>query len=408
MEIRYISRFVFLVLLCGSLTALGNADPPRLVTFFFTPLADCPGGWQEVVDARGRLVMATTDPAHAGKVWGQPFRPAQPPEHRHSTTFELPYDSKNLTEARLSYVAHGGRPAVFFLQPWRGIGGIPKPSPVVSGPSTLELPYMQMVVCEKTDPDDAALDTLPPDTVAYFSGAACPARPEGFEWEPYQRASGRFIVPLAGNGQIERTVNEPWSQPPAPHHHAGMVDLPARDIGGDGKTYCGIWCGLSYFERPGRIPVGIHAAPSDAEPFAYMELMACRKTGRRQKTRPFLPPLITFFTTSAECPGYQRLPTAGGRFLVGLPEGAEPNRAFGTPLKDGESRAHTHPTSFALTYQNVSTGQTGDLPRLIARLPDEAVDKLPPGGPAVPYIQLTQCWWKCPVCGPTSSDERGE
>lgn len=368
---------------------------PHMVTFFIDPFGDCPAGWKVATTARGRLILGTTDPARAGKLWGTPFSPGQLQPHAHQVSIYL------LTPGRrpmsLKYAA--GPRGLLFDQDWeRG------PKRYTSPESALGLPFMQMLPCEKESDDDASLDTMPPDTVSYFTGNQCPARPTGFEWVPYDQADGRFIVPLVPGGQSERTVAAPWKAgPPPQHQHETTQNIRVKDIEGNGWD-CGVFCGVTEWQIP-RLGVRIVAERQPGpEPIPYVELMTCRKSGNRRKNVPKPPPLITFFRASTECADYFRAPSSPGRFMVGLPENGEPNRVYGEPLKDGEDRLHTHRLPpLVANGQMVDVG-TGHYPRDIGEQLETEL-QLAPNGPHLPYIQLTQCWWKCPVCGDSPQKE---
>jgi hypothetical protein len=174
------------------------------------------------------------------------------------------------------------------------------------------------------------------------------------------------------------------------------VLLGVRDIGGDG-TWC-LLCGNTLFLQNRPLQVGIFGEPADAkEPIPYIELTVCRKTGTRRKHAPKPPPLITFFRATAECADFFRAPASAGRFLVGLPANAEPNRVFGEALKNGEDRLHTHALPPLVAKAQAVLVGGGERPRNIGTQVDTNVE-LAPDGPHLPYIQLTQCWWKCPKC----------
>jgi hypothetical protein len=364
-----------------------------MVTFFIDPFGDCPAGWKVAANARGRLILGTTDPARAGKLWGTPFSPGQLLPHAHQTDVYL--RTPRHTAGRLTYAP--GPAGLLFDKDW-----YPRPKRLTSPESSLGLPFMQMLPCEKESDDNAALDTMPPDAVSYFTGNQCPARAPGFEWVPYDKADGRFIVPLVPGGESERAVAVPWKAgPPPQHRHESDQHLAVKDIEGNG-AWC-LLCGLTEWQGP-RLDVRIVALPQPGpEPFPYVELMVCRKSGSRRKNAPKPPPLITFFRAGTECADYFRAPASPGRFLVGLPENGEPNRVYGEPLKDGEDRLHTHRLTLKANAQTVDVGN-GRYPREIGEQLETEI-QLAPNGPHLPYIQLTQCWWKCPVCGDSPQKE---
>jgi hypothetical protein len=376
-------------------------SPPRLVTFFFDPTGTCPAGWKEAIMARGRLVMGTTNPARSGRPFGFPFKPADPqPTHVHETRAHVAGVER--FQQKLHYEA--GPAALLFL-----------PDVLLerqtTSPASFGLPFMQMVVCEYEGSAEL-LDTLPIDAVAFFDGTACPARPDGFQWIPYSKGDGRFIVPISRGGQHERQVNDPWTDGPHTQHVHNMNEAftpPQQDIKGDG-TWCDILCGATEFAKfPPGVQIKFQTQPNIPEvPVPYVELMVCRKSGNRRKRAPLPPPLFTFFSATGNCPDYYNLPTSAGRFLVGLPENAEPNRVFGRALSDGEDRTHKHTVPVpALPAQVVNVGKFRTIDRGIPeQLPGSM--QLPPGSPGIPYVQLSQCWWKCPVCPGANSEQEGK
>jgi hypothetical protein len=371
----------------------GDAVAP-MVAFFAAPNGECPAGWRPREEWRGRMVLATTNSERVGKLQGPAFNPADLPKHTHGWWATVGFHATDV---------------------WLGNGAwlVPTLTSLARGaargtttPDDGGYPFLQLALCEQTD-SSAIVDELPPFTVAFFNGPTCPrAEDPDRRWEPYEKANGRFIVPLPNAGSQERLVATDWRNGPGtPHDHPGLFSfVKAESIPGDGNE-CRLFChGNRAWASSERVPIESYGRPTESPlQHGYVELLACMKTGDRASDKPKVPRYFTYFRAAHDCPNRSRVYASAGRLLVGVPRNGQPYAAYGgPPLMDGENRTHSHDAikvdfladdSIPGEYKHVlNTHANGDVPRKVAKHRHYSwVVPLRPESLGLPYIQLAHC-----------------
>lgn len=367
-----------------------------MVAFFAAPNGECPAGWRPREDWRGRMVLGTTNPKRVGTLQGPAFNPADPPTHTHEQWARVGFNRAEYTlghsynlVATLTIHASGGSAAT--KQTTSDDGGYP---------------FLQLALCEQTDAS-AIVDELPTFTVALFNGPTCPrADDEDRRWEPYEKANGRFIVPLPNAGTQERLVAADWSDGPGKaHDHPSMyTHHVAESIPGDGKEcWSGCWSTRAWAWTE-KVAIETHAwATQSSLQHGYVELLACMKTGQRAPREPKLPRHFTYFRAANDCANRYRVYASAGRLLVGVPRNGQPYAAYGgPPLRDGENRTHDHDpvkvdffadANAGGDYKHVrDTHAYGDVPRGVAKHRHYSwLAPLRPASLGLPYVQLAHC-----------------
>lgn len=372
------STVVLLLALPGPALAASGA-PNGIVSFF---MADsCPEGWRPAEQATGRGILATVDPARVGKTYGAPLSPQRGPEHSHGFKAAV-----TLTPEPLAAASGGGNPSSG-PQGRHEVTG-------TTGTSTGNLPFQQLVVCEKAEEEKTVQDSLPFQAVSFFKTQSCP---DG--WELFTEAKGRFLVPRMQGGTLgAQVVSQAWLDGPTQHSHAveTTVTLPTVSFIA-AKHFMTTNRSLA---RAGQYTLGgntsavLKEGDKDWTPVPYVELLACTKT-RSNRPRAPLPSGMVVFSGADHCAdGWKATLTTSGRFLVGLPKGGEPGAAFGgEPLSAEEDRQHSHSVSgtFTLSPHNVAVG-TGCCAHNYAqsgRFTYHGGAK--PASMGVPYLVVRQC-----------------
>jgi hypothetical protein len=350
------------------------------------------------------MVLGTTNAERVGRLEGTPFAPADLPEHVHK------------------YYANGGPQSLddYKLGPGSDVKAVTNYAPAaqngVTPPAYHEYPLLQLALCEQDSPPTALVDELPQFTVALFNGKSCP-RPDDpkLRWVPYEKANGRFIVPLPAAGTQERQVGADWRAGPGPQHAhnpdtgggGARAEHRAESINGDGRQ-CSSGCydttGWGKADQFTTLTMTAEVKPPIQ--MGYVELLACMKTGEQVPVLPKTPPHFTYFRAAADCAGRYRAYASAGRFLVGVPMNGQPYAAYGKkPLTDGEIRTHDHGVVLfqflaregGTPPQVLAVSSTGNIPRNIIKHRNYAFnatfEKVSLG---LPYVQLAHCIFEKP------------
>ena len=145
-----------------------NGAPEGLVTFYVSDAPsndslDCPEGWSSasVKAAEGRLLFGGTDAKRRGKTSGKKtISPDSLPAHQHSYSGSV--NIPHLKQATVDGETKVGRSGNYH----------------VSGKAqedSLNLPYIQYLVCKKESCKGGCDDSLPYSSVAFFDTKKCPA-----------------------------------------------------------------------------------------------------------------------------------------------------------------------------------------------------------------------------------------
>ena len=330
-----------------------DGTPDHMVAFFMSDpyrtnitSSGCPSGWKAADYAKGRLLLATTNPERIGKTFGAPLDAKGPRVHYHD--FNV---SANLEFEPIVAASGGGN--------WMGSpAGTVQATGRTKG-STEDIPLSQLVVCEK-EPSKTVSDAMPYQAISLFNSTQCPSG-----WGPFDKANGRFLLPLMANGQLGQAVGTPWLETPPAHNHGATAgaNVPATSY-----IAAKAWWPLSQntdFGRSERINLrGQTGAPvdQDGKPYAglgYVELLACINN-TFDNGNGKLPTDLVMFMGSQYCPDdWRTTPSTAGRYLIGLPDGGEASKTFGgEPLSPGEMRGHNHAIegTLVLPAKNVAVG----------------------------------------------------
>ncbi len=119
-------------------------DAPRGTVSFFTRTA-CPDTWMPATYAVGRLIVATTSAEAVSVLVGSPLGSAEDREHSHEfagMNVHLPFTDLrpgSVTQSRKGNMAGSGTFVV----------GVGEPSDVQVSKATSNLPFTQLIICEK-------------------------------------------------------------------------------------------------------------------------------------------------------------------------------------------------------------------------------------------------------------------
>lgn len=375
------------LIICLSMAFTAEAG---MVSFIDNPHSKCPQGWAEVIDAKGRLILGTTDPALVGKTQGTPMQDQTPPLHQHDFTIgvQLKFEpvvalsglNYSLTGANTEYTASGTAAA-----------------------SDGNLPYMQLLVCEQQSGLPAE-QAMPKEMVAFYNDVDCPQ-----QWELYEKLNRRFAVPLpadAKGGDFNALIDL-WPDAGLNHSHAiKVVDDTSTDQDESVKisiaaqsvvllksfwpfTQNKSWGNHTVHDRRYNSSAGNTIAP-------YINFLACRKTAGRNRSSQ-LPAGMLGFVTAEHCPDkWTQKPESMGRFLVGLPQGqfAYSGVSFGSsPLKTREVRQHSHDLETSINLPGLGiAGANGCCAHGYARAGDYSMrGKTVLSAITLPYVQIRHC-----------------
>lgn len=178
-------------------------------------------------------------------------------------------------------------------------------------------------------------DAVPAGAVSFFQGSACAKG-----WAVYSAAAGRFLLPTIGTQGIGTMAGAPLDSGEDRQHTHGVTGTWALNA----VSFAGIAGGGNH----GVAAAGEIALSTTSEPASmglpYVQLLVCKKVAAAVPRSTPLPSGMLMFFDAPSCPsGWQQSAATQGRSLVGLPEGAPADLAFGgAPLSDGEARSHAH------------------------------------------------------------------
>lgn len=161
----------------------GDSLPSGAVSFFNRK--DCPAGWRMFDMAIGRTIVPSAG-SETGVVQGTPLDEGEIRTHSHAMTATLKLSSVDYAgiagEANHS-LAHDGTVTL----------------KVMGAPAAAGLPYVQLLVCQKSDPPPPTRKQVPAGTRVFFTGPSCP---QG--WGETKAAQGRFIVGVPEQGKASQ------------------------------------------------------------------------------------------------------------------------------------------------------------------------------------------------------------
>lgn len=186
--------------------AVGDPLPRGAVSFYNSK--SCPTGWEPLVMAQGRTLLpsADKDPAGSDPAVGEPLTDGEDRQHSHrvSASINLP---------TVSYVGIAGE-----ANHGLGRGGV-NPMTITTGKASAGLPYVQLLVCQKTSEPVASRRTIPPGLLLFFLLPECP---DG--WARAGASQGRFLVGLPDSGTPGQSFGgKPLGVSDKPGHRHGVM-----------------------------------------------------------------------------------------------------------------------------------------------------------------------------------------
>jgi hypothetical protein len=388
-----------LLLVSFPLTAAFADTPPGTIAFFDGSPGVCPTNWSPQDEAAGYLLVATSDPnnTNRGQQIGVALEDQQIPMHGHDYSLNTVIPPKVIAAA-------GGAGSDLGKAKRYTLEGR-------SAEASTNLPLLQLQLCIRDN--NPAPDTMPPGSVMFFGDSAsqCPT-----DWAPYSPAGGRFVVPLVAGGENRLQVGDTPLPGGAERPHAHFVK-PAVDGGSaEGNSNVDVrsqhvqaqhsCCNHNPARKRDQQAAGLALPEAGGLPF--VQYLMCRKS-TATGSGPLASGMVAFFGETDTCPGgWSRNVELEGELLVGLPQNATEQAAFGGgPLLNSEARPHHHSFSgeFRPSKTEVVAGTMkvhpyhhwaaykhyqyeGDFGN--DYLPDQNdPDARPYGGP--PYIQLLAC-----------------
>ena len=269
--------------------------PVGMVSFFFSPNITCPDNWKEAQYASGRLIMGVTDPQLVGTTIGTAIKDRTVPTHDHTFTGNIIIPDKSSATVGGSNKGVGQK-GTYPIRGTTGLGG-------------LELPFVQIKVCEYFGTNEGNTDAFPYQSISFFNKPGCPSG-----WSPAPNQTGRFILPTIGsdgNGFVSKEVWNPSSPPKHVHTILGDVAITS-------KGFVAGWGANPRIADPGTF-LATGATGDNLQPvLPYVNLLACQKTEMSNGEK--VPKAISMFFGGVNCPtGWDQALTTGGRFIFGLP-----------------------------------------------------------------------------------------
>jgi hypothetical protein len=163
-------------------------------------------------------------------------------------------------------------------------------------------------------------DPLPASAVSFFQGTSCP-----MGWAPYTVAAGRFLVPTVATAPAGLTYGTPLD---AGEDRTHTHNLTATFTLGS-TSYVGLSGGNDGVTSAGAVTMTTTSDPASTG-LPYIQLLVCRKNAAAVPVATPLPHGLQMFFDMASCPeGWLQTAATQGRFIVGLPQGAPQDVAFG-------------------------------------------------------------------------------
>ena len=231
----------------------GDAIPQGAVTFF--AVKQCPKGWSPFSPGEGRSIVPTVADAVPGATSGKPLADGEDRLHHHGY-------AGTVTPAEVSFVGvvGGGNPLA-------GAGAV-----MYSGTTddaSSNLPYVQLLVCQKDALPVAGSRPIAPGTLLFFGSDGCPTG-----WTQATATQGRFVVGLPdgakpglsfGGGALKAAEQRN-------HGHAYLASFTPPPKGIGLAAGC---CGGGYAKSESLMLAG-NAADSSVE-WPYLQMVQCEK-----------------------------------------------------------------------------------------------------------------------------------
>ncbi len=352
-------------------------------TVSYLPGTQCPPGWVELTDAKGRFLVGKTDGTVVGALVGDALSEGEDRVHDHDYATSVSVPGTGITAVTGCCNSSLGDAGAYDLVGTTDAGDA-------------ALPRIQQLVCERrvTTPLPEVDDhPYPADTVMFFDRQSCPA---GFSL--MSGADGRFLVATPAGGDVGAAVGVALENREDRLHEHGLrtsIQLPESSVAAlGGLNFNHAKKGVYDSNAFGRTEPQTSGMP-------YLQLLVCRASFRLpppagQAVVGDSVPSGTFaFVNALACPsGWTRSGAHEGRFVLGLPPGGVPYETRGGPaLANREERVHVHGFSGQVTIPSLDValvsgccyGDTG------AHGTFGYSGVTDPAGTGLPYLQLLGC-----------------
>lgn len=228
-------------------------------------------------------------------------------------------------------------------------------------------------------------DAIPRGAVAFFQLEACPVG-----WLAMEEANGRTLLPTIGTS-VGATRGDPIESGVAPtHEHAIEATFTVP-----GVSYAGVvGGGNSGVGAAGDVTMTTTTDPASAN-LPTLQLLVCKKSEPEVAGARPIPPGTRIFFDKPSCPeGWIQTPSTQGRYVVGLPNGAPSDVAFGGgPFSTETPPTHTHDNDADLVTTPhgiaLASGCCGD--GYAQNGTHSASADAASAEPALPWIELFHC-----------------
>jgi len=122
-----------------------DTTPSGMIAFFMSSGVGCPTGWQIATQPQGRVLVGIATGAEVGTTVGSPMADQTDPTHNHGFYPSVTLPSRNIAAAHCCN-NQGAKSGTYVLITSEGPPRVPF---VFTDPSTSNLPFMQLVICQK-------------------------------------------------------------------------------------------------------------------------------------------------------------------------------------------------------------------------------------------------------------------
>ena len=146
---RWLAAACVLLLAAPAAAQTADTTPSGMVAFFAAAdpsTGSCPAGWFVPPQAQGRLLVGVTSPGAVGITVGTPMANATDPVHSHGYFPSITLAEQAVAGASGGLDHEGAHNGTYTLQ---ASAGPPPVASVFTDPSPSNLPYIQLIVCQK-------------------------------------------------------------------------------------------------------------------------------------------------------------------------------------------------------------------------------------------------------------------
>jgi len=280
-----------------------ESAPVGMMAFF--KLSECPEGWVENSNARGRLIHSVTNSSNVNLTLGNPLPDLTLPIHSHNVSSSIYIPVKAISVNLYSNTFAGYGTAYYTMD-------FPDAFP--------NYPCVHLLLCRLVND---TVEGVPTGLIAFFDNDTCPPN-----WNPYSESIGRFIIPGSSqNGVVYSTAAPLDSLEDRLHTHgySSSFNTPTTTF----------WNNLDNSWAPANPgPYTVSGTTSQASSgFPYIQLLTCRSN--EDGTGLDLPLGIHLFYSNGYCTDLPQSlwQDAGsnitGHWIIMLPENGTVASPFG-------------------------------------------------------------------------------